>query len=270
MSSTDLGELFSAGRHEFANWSPLLWAPLGAELVGVSRPKPGERVLDLCCGAGASALPAAMAVGPTGQVDAIDLATGLLELGRSEAVARGLGNVRFHAADATTWQTGGYDVVQCGYGVFFLPDMDAEAARLAGLLRPGGRFAVSTWRHVEVDPMMDAFAEAMRPERDTPQGEDEGPVVKAAKRLNRPDKLGAWLTSLGLTDVTVTEIDHQVTVTGELAWDLILGSGFRAALNGLDEAAIERVRKRYTAAIEGTIDTMEAPTLLGVGTRGTS
>jgi trans-aconitate methyltransferase len=267
MSSTDLGELFSAGRNEFATWSPLLWEPLGAELVGMSRLRPGERVLDVCCGAGASALPAAVAVGPAGRVDAIDLATGLLELARTQAAERRLANVRFTAADATTWRGDlEYDVVQCGYGVFFLPNMDADAKRLTTLLRPGGRFAVSTWRFREVDPMMEAFAEAMKPEREAPQ--EEGPVLKAAKRLDRSDKLEAWLTSIGLTDVTVTEIDHKVAVTGELAWDLVLGSGFRAALGDLDAAAIERVRGRYTAAIEDTVDTMAAPTLIGVGTHG--
>lgn len=267
MSTTDLAELFTAGRNEFATWSPLLWEPLGFELAEVSRPRPGERILDVCCGAGASALPAAEAVGPTGQVDAIDLATGLLELARTQAAARGLGNVRFTPADATTWQSdgGAYDIVQCGYGVFFLPDMDADAARLASLLRPGGRFAVSTWKYREVDPMMEAFAEAMKPEREAPQ--EDSPVLKAAKRLDSPDKLTAWLTSLGLNDVTVTVVDHRVAVTGELAWALVLGSGFRAALRGLDADAIERVRQRYTAAIEDSVDTMEAPTLLGLGTR---
>lgn len=54
--------------------------------------------------------------------------------------------VEFHEADVTTWpgEHGGYDVVQSGFGVFFLPDMDVACDRLAALLRPRGRFAIST------------------------------------------------------------------------------------------------------------------------------
>jgi ubiquinone/menaquinone biosynthesis C-methylase UbiE len=46
---------------------------------------PGATVLDLCCGAGASALPAARLVGPAGHVLGIDIAAPLLELARARA-----------------------------------------------------------------------------------------------------------------------------------------------------------------------------------------
>src|SRR5262245_57567248 len=47
--------------------------------------QPGARVLDVCSGSGASALPAAERVSPTGRVLAVDLAEGLLELARVKA-----------------------------------------------------------------------------------------------------------------------------------------------------------------------------------------
>jgi ubiquinone/menaquinone biosynthesis C-methylase UbiE len=47
-----------------------------------------SRVLDVCAGTGASAIPAARAVGPTGRVIAIDLAERLLELGRTKTWRR--------------------------------------------------------------------------------------------------------------------------------------------------------------------------------------
>jgi ubiquinone/menaquinone biosynthesis C-methylase UbiE len=53
--------------------SSLLWDPLGEAYVDLVAPAPGDRVLDACCGAGASAIPAARAVGASGTVDAVDL-----------------------------------------------------------------------------------------------------------------------------------------------------------------------------------------------------
>jgi ubiquinone/menaquinone biosynthesis C-methylase UbiE len=58
------------------------WDRFGAATVGRLPLEAGDRVLDLCCGAGASAIPAAHAVGPAGHVLGIDVAAPLLELAR--------------------------------------------------------------------------------------------------------------------------------------------------------------------------------------------
>ncbi|WP_260478999.1 methyltransferase domain-containing protein [Kibdelosporangium aridum] len=52
---------------------------MGAATVAVAGPKPGDRVLDACCGAGASAVPAARLVGPEGVVDAVDLSGAMVD-----------------------------------------------------------------------------------------------------------------------------------------------------------------------------------------------
>jgi ubiquinone/menaquinone biosynthesis C-methylase UbiE len=51
--------------------------------------EPGGAVLDVCCGTGASAMPAAERVSPTGRVVGIDLADRLLDLARAKADERG-------------------------------------------------------------------------------------------------------------------------------------------------------------------------------------
>ncbi|MFE5121581.1 class I SAM-dependent methyltransferase, partial [Streptomyces sp. NPDC056669] len=96
-----VGALFSQTRREFASWYSRLWGPLGALATGVSRPRPGERVLDACCGSGASALPAARAVGAAGHVDAVDMAGAPLDQGPGEAVPQGHAHQRLHRGDFT-------------------------------------------------------------------------------------------------------------------------------------------------------------------------
>src|SRR5215510_3216649 len=59
----------------------------------------GERVLDVCCGSGASAIPAAEIVGSDGAVVGVDLAENLLELARAKAKQRGLTNIQFRSRD---------------------------------------------------------------------------------------------------------------------------------------------------------------------------
>jgi ubiquinone/menaquinone biosynthesis C-methylase UbiE len=62
----------------------------------------GARVLDVCCGSGASALPAARTVGAEGRVIGVDLADRLLDLARATADAQGLSSTEFRRADRTS------------------------------------------------------------------------------------------------------------------------------------------------------------------------
>ena len=163
MTSVDLETLFNSSRSDFAKVTPQLWGPTGQALAFQLQLRPGEAVLDICCGTGASALPAAAAVGPSGVVHAIDLADELLEEGRLIASARALQNIQFVHADATKWEppssvpAAGYDAVASGYGVFFLPHMDTAVARLVHQVRPGGRIGVAVWRKGAMEPYMRAY-----------------------------------------------------------------------------------------------------------------
>jgi ubiquinone/menaquinone biosynthesis C-methylase UbiE len=88
-----VGDVFSAGAEEFHSWSRVLWDPVGGATADMAALTGGESVLDACCGAGASALPAARAVGAAGRVDAVDLADGLLAIGERRAREEGLANI---------------------------------------------------------------------------------------------------------------------------------------------------------------------------------
>jgi ubiquinone/menaquinone biosynthesis C-methylase UbiE len=61
------------------------WTRSGRRTIERLRLRGGAHVLDVCCGTGASALPAAQAVGSEGQVIAVDLAGELLALGQAKA-----------------------------------------------------------------------------------------------------------------------------------------------------------------------------------------
>ncbi len=246
-TGTTVTDVFSAGSEEFHRWSPLLWDPVGEATVAMAAPGPGERVLDACCGAGASALPAARAVGPAGSVDGVDLSGALLDIATDRARREGLGNVRFHRHDITAWPApdAGYDLVQCALGVFFLPDMDRDTAALARLLRPGGRLAVTVWERGALAGWWQALRGAVETQRAWP---DSRQTAQRA-RIDTAGTLTAWLQGLGLTAVHVEPRRPAVPLTPGTAWDLVVGSGTRALLQGLDPAAVESLRTEFTARL---------------------
>jgi SAM-dependent methyltransferase len=258
---SDLGDLFDAGHAEFAVLGPVLWNPIGSATVAEVGVRPGDRVLDVCCGAGASAIPAARAVGAGGHVDAIDLAERLLEHGR--AAAEDLPQLEFVHADATTWPHGGYDVVESVFGVFFLPDMDAATDRLVSLVKPGGRFVVTTWAEEAINPVPQVLGDAVVAEGGQPAGgRDQGP----AARINTPEKLTGWLAARGLHDVRAVTHQHQMPLDETTAWALVMGSAMRVRLNGLAESLLPKVRRRFLDLLaDREVEQMNAVSLIGIG-----
>ena len=108
---------------------------------GRTAAQPGETVLDLGCGAGLDAILAARAVGPAGQVIAVDNAPAMVALARDNAAAAGATNLRVEEAaiEALPLADASVDMVQSN-GVFNLsPEKDRAVAEVWRVLKPGGR-----------------------------------------------------------------------------------------------------------------------------------
>jgi SAM-dependent methyltransferase len=104
---------------------------------------PGAGVLDVACGSGNLAIPAARA-GAT--VTGVDIAPNLLEQARARAAAEGL-TIRFDEGDAESlpYDDGAFDVVVTMFGAMFAPRPELVASELLRVTRPGGRIAMANW-----------------------------------------------------------------------------------------------------------------------------
>ena len=111
---------FNAAADNFDDSALHFWDYFGRKTVDKLSLRTGARVLDVCCGSGASAIPAAEAVGPSGLVVGVDLAEKLLELARAKAEERLLKNISFRRADmvALNYPAGSFDAVSCVFGIF--------------------------------------------------------------------------------------------------------------------------------------------------------
>ncbi|MEW6475205.1 MAG: class I SAM-dependent methyltransferase [Actinomycetota bacterium] len=119
-------------------------------LARVLRLRRGERVLDVACGRGGSAL--LLADEFAASVDGVDLGRASVEHARAEAIRRDLdGLTRFHVGDAERlpFPDATFDVVICECSLCTFPDKDRAAAEFARVLRPGGRLGLTD---VTLDP----------------------------------------------------------------------------------------------------------------------
>jgi SAM-dependent methyltransferase len=127
-----------------------LFAPIAAfttvpaaGLVKFARVLAGEKVLDVACGTGVVAVTAA---GAGAKVSALDLSPVLLDHARANARTAGV-EVDFVEGDAEAlpYADASFDVVLSQYGHMFAPRPEVAIAEMLRVLKPGGRFAFSTW-----------------------------------------------------------------------------------------------------------------------------
>lgn len=250
------GRTYAAAADHYTLPALSFWERFGSATVARLRLAPGATVLDLCCGAGASAIPAAHAVGAGGRVLGVDLAAPLLDLARARAVREGLANVEFRHGDATRTglPDGSFDAVVYVFGVFFAPDMAAFLEEMWRLVRPGGSLAVTTWGPGWAEPASGHFWRCV--------GEVEPSLFKAFNpwdEITTPAALAGLFARAGLPRPAVTaaegrhHLDHP-----DRFWDIVLGSGYRATVDAL--RADQRDRLRRTAGYAGPIGLEYFPT----------
>ncbi len=105
--------------------------------------QPGSKVLDVACGTGNLALPAARL---GANVTGVDIAPNLVEQARANAAREGL-QAQFDEGDAEAlpYDDASFDTVVTMYGAMFAPRPDVVAAELLRVTKPGGRIAMGNW-----------------------------------------------------------------------------------------------------------------------------
>jgi SAM-dependent methyltransferase len=182
-------------------------APLGRRALVALAPRPGERVLDIGCGGGATALELARAVAPDGTVVGIDLSAAVLAF--AQRAAKGCERVRFIHADAEVFpfEPASFDAAFSRFGVMFFADPTAAFINIRRSLRPNGRLAFVCWRALEenaLDMLPLRAASAHLPQHacdpDAP-----GPFAFA-----EPDRVRGILERAGFGEIAITARDEQV------------------------------------------------------------
>ena len=224
---------------------------LAERLLLLSAPRPGERVIELACGAGGLGLAAAVLVGPGGEVIVSDIAEELTDIAARRARDAGLSNVyarvldleEIDEPDATV------DVVLCREGLMFAVNPARAAAEVHRVLRPGGRFAASVWGPHTRNPWLALIMEAVAAEVGSPM---PPPGIPGPFALEDADRLKRLLVDAGFAAVTVSELSVPLRAASLDEWWLrssSLSGPISARLAAMPDEAKARLRNRLQEAV---------------------
>ena len=228
--------------------------------------RPGDRVLDVGCGFGDTALRLASLVGPTGSVIGIDCCDAFLDYARAQVRARSLTNVSFVRGDAEiSLPTNQFDFVFSRFGTMFFANPVAGLRNMRRSLKPGGRMVHIVWRERADNPWLsmakDVVLRFLPPPGENAQTCGPGPFSMADEAAVRK-----MMEIAGYEAIEFRRVDSPVLVGKDvndaIAFQLAIGpagevfreAGAQAETKRAEiEAALAEAIERQRIAADGIV-----------------
>jgi len=191
----------------------IMMQPMTGHALDLAAFKPGEHVLDIGCGAGATSLEIARRIQPGGSVTGIDLSPQLLDVARARA-AEAAAPANFIEADAGAAQFDrSFDAAFSRFGVMFFEEPAKAFAHIRSGLRRDGRLVFLCWRPFAENQWSTTAIEAIKPMLKEPLA-PPNPDAPGPFALSDRDKITRILGESGWRDIEITPWDGDIPVGG--------------------------------------------------------
>ena len=233
-----------------SDWTERNFAPLTSWLADAVALTPGVHALDVACGVGYPALPAAQRVTPGGGVIAVDLSHNMLTAAARLAAARGLTNVEFRHMDAEqlTFDEGMFEAVTNTYGLMFCADPVRAVQEARRVLKPGGCLAIVVWDELGKNPFFEVITSVARPvlRLTEPPTDAPGPF-----RFARPGALGDVITRGGLSEFRIEPLEMIFEcASAEEYVHVFRNAAWKARIDALSDAERTRLTEQVAEAAQ--------------------
>ncbi|WP_395675820.1 class I SAM-dependent methyltransferase [Inquilinus sp.] len=208
---------------------------------------PGDRVLDIGCGAGQTTREAAR-IAVQGSVLGVDTSAPMLEIARRRSAEEGLRNVAFDEGDTQrqVFAPAGFDLCISRFGTMFFADPAAAFANIAGAMRPGARLVWLVWQGRDRNEWATVIRQALEP------GVALSADIPPAFSLADPAVATDLLTASGFASVEFAEV-HEPVFYGpdvEAACEAVTGLQFARDLLARTDAEGDAARRRLRDLLE--------------------
>ena len=261
---------YNSASDHFNDYPLSFWDFHGRKTIEHLSLNKGDIVLDVGCGAGASAIPAAEVVGEDGKVIGIDLAEKLLEYGQKKAAKKNLKNIEFRVGDMEKLEdyfpdNNKFNAVVCVFAIFFVNDMESQIRKLWKFVRPkGGKLAITTWGPRFFEPAYSHWNNILRSERP-----DLYSAFNPWDRITDGKSVQRLMQNGGTTNVDIIE-EHTVQPlnTPDDWWIIALGTGLRWTIDQFGPSTFQKIKQDNIQWVkENNIKAIETNAIYAIATK---
>ena len=207
-----------------------------------------KRMLDVSTGTGTVAICAAEKF-PNLTIDAIDISTEMLHQAQKKAQSKNLKNIQFLKKDAEQleYEDSTFDVITCGYGLFFFPEITHTFKKLYSTLKPNGQFAFSSFTTNAFTPFEEVFAELLK------EYKVEMPKLSKTK-LKTAEQIHDLCQEVSAENISITSQEIRYRIGVKDWWSLLNSAGYKGLLDQIGADKIIEFKEKHLKQIAGLSD----------------
>lgn len=244
-----VSQIFDSTSSHYGENSSSFFKYFGKQLVEQVHVAPQQHVLDIATGKGAVIFPLAEKIGPLGRVVGVDISEQMLKENAKIAMQQGMEWIELLHMDAEklNFPDHSFDVVFCGFALFFFPNMSKALSEFKRVLRPGGHLAVSTWgEDSQLDKLINDEIHLLH--QANGQGIKPLWTSLAISPLWSSQALQNALDAANFKNIRITEEIKEIHhVTAEEWWNSLWAHGTRAKLEQLSAKQLTELHENVMA-----------------------
>ncbi|MBL3590566.1 MAG: methyltransferase domain-containing protein [gamma proteobacterium endosymbiont of Lamellibrachia anaximandri] len=220
-------------------------------------------VLDISTGTGVVAIEMARKYRHA-DIEGIDLSLGMLKQAIYKAQEEGLENVTFKQCDIESipYADAVFDIVTCGYALFFYPDMEAAYQAICKTVKSGGVFVFSSFTNEAFNPYAELFLQRLEADYKI---EAPSRLRERLKTVKQIEEL-AVLSKHKRIDVEYHPIRYSITISEW--WSLLNTTGYKSLIDQLTDVQLTQFKQEHlweieTISVDGVIE-LNVDTIFGV------
>jgi ubiquinone/menaquinone biosynthesis C-methylase UbiE len=198
-----------------------------------------KRMLDVATGTGSIALIAAARY-PRAEIEALDISNGMLSQARKKAKEKSLKNIKFRKQDIEKIEERNvkFDIITCGYGLFFLPNMEHTIRKLYNCLNTGGKFMFSTFTKRAFSPHRDLFIDLIK---------DYGISLpeQISIMLQTPKEIKNLCQKLNIDKFRIKSSKIRYLIDFDDWWSLLNSAGYKGFLKQVGEERMDEFKNQH-------------------------
>ena len=235
-----VSQIFNDTADLYATVGPNFFNYFGKKIVEYAEIDDNDIVLDAACGRGASLFHAIKKLGKSGKIIGIDLASKMIEKTKMEIDNLIIRNIELYEMDVEelALPSNKFNVVLCGFSLFFLPDIKKALNEINRVIKPGGVFVASTFgaRDVRWKPILELighYQENLKPIA----------LVKT-QMLDSKEEIINYYETAGFISIEVSIEEKEFYYKDEEEWwQSIWSHGYRGFLKRLDEKTLKKFKE---------------------------